>query len=106
MIHPDIKNLIELLKQSGYNYPNKEAIQLLISKGASSTQASFAFFQGYQIPLEEVNHALEEYLDLFNDESLEDIVYETFLYDSYDPDDPKFKADGNMIRFPMKKKNI
>lgn len=105
MIHPDVSRYIELARAEGFNDFSKEAIIFLASKGATSAQTVFAFYQGYQIPIEKVEDLLHEYLHLFKNENTEDLIYETLLYDSYDPGDPRFKADGNMIRFPMIKRD-
>ena len=47
---------------------------------------------------------VDDVIDVLENENTEDFIYESLLYDSYDPGDPRFKADGNMIRFPMIKR--
>jgi hypothetical protein len=105
MIHPDVRNFIELARAEGFNGFSKEAVIFLASKGATSTQITFVFYQGYQISIDTIDALLRDYLYLFENESNEDVIYETLLYDSYDPEDPNFKADENMIRFTMKSKD-
>lgn len=102
MIHPHIKRLIDLLKDNGYIEFSKESILFLISQRATSTQTTFVFLQGFKMSIDDINEKLKEYLHLFKNELASDTIYETLLYDGYDPDEKKFKADENYIRFSLK----
>jgi hypothetical protein len=104
MIHPDISKLINLAKQNGFNNPDRETIVFLSTQNASQTQAIFVLYQGYGITLEKAEEMIQKDGKLFKPESLEDSIYETFLYENYDPHDPNFKADENMVRFSMKRR--
>lgn len=105
MIHPDISQLIEIVKTKGYTEVNSDMIAYLANAGASFIQTTFVIHQGFNIELEEADRIMFDHVSLFKEDEAEDPVYETFLYGNYDPKDPNFEATEDMVRFSLKKKD-
>ena len=104
-IHPKIKGLIELLEKYKITREDLQkhdsyGLEILKETEASSTEAMVVLHQGFgftTIAAEEIVKASK----LWMPEAIQDIAYQTFLYTSYNPDDPNFSYDENKVKFSL-----
>lgn len=103
MVHPKIQQFIDAARKHGYNTASESLLLFLRDLGATQTEATFVLDHGFSMTSEESeNYVLNS--KIFNGETMEDFVYQTFLYANYDPENPHFKYDNNMVQFPLDRK--
>ena len=57
--------------------------------------------QGFEFSVNDAENFVRP-INTWNYEEIQDIAYQTFLYMNYNPDDPDFYNDGDIVRFPLK----
>ncbi len=100
-MHPRIKELFNQIKEiSPEVVLNIEVLHQLKDFGATRTEASIALHQGFNLNLEEVDSFVIK-SNLWKDEVLGDVFYETLKYLYYNPDDPNYESDDNRAQIPI-----
>lgn len=100
-MHPRIEKLFNQIKEiSPEKVLNIEVLHLLKDYGTTRTEASMTLHQGFNLHLEEVDKFVIK-SNIWTNETLEDVFYETLKYLYYNPDDPNYKADDNSAQISI-----
>jgi hypothetical protein len=100
-MHPRIEEIFNQIKEmSAEKVLNVEVLYLLREYGATRTEASIALHQGFNLNLEEVDNFVIK-SNIWTDESLGDVFYETLKYLYYNPDDPNYESDDNRAQISI-----
>jgi hypothetical protein len=100
-MHPRIKDLFSQIKEiSPEKVLNIEVLHLLKDYGATRTEASITIHQGFNLDLEKVDDFVIK-SNIWTNEAIGDVFYETLKYLYYNPDDPNYESDDNRTQISI-----
>jgi hypothetical protein len=100
-IHPRIKQVIdELVQLNPKEIIHEDTLRFLNSKNVTQTEAVVALHLGYNFAIEQADDFVRN-STILKPEDIQDTAYYTLLYMFYDPDDPNYRADDDMVRVPI-----